>query len=252
MGGQKESVTVGIGTIPGREEQLEKTLQSLLDQDGVQADAIYVHHKTKPDWSKWPKGSAVHSVRVGHTWHGLSGMEDPGDQSKFIWAEQTDSYYAACDDDIIYPPDYLQVMTETVAAHGDKVMACVHGINITDDTFRQGYYRSRRVFNTAHALAADRRVHEPGAGTLVYHAGMLDLSLEHFRKHGMADCWAAVWAKEWGVDIWCVARPKGWLVVQDVPDTIFDAFERAKQAGDNPDWFQTQLMREASPWPALP
>jgi hypothetical protein len=241
-----------MGTIPGREEILEVTLASLIDQDVVdnRRVRINVHHKQYPDWEKWDKnGSSVLHTRVHHT-HASSPEEDPGDCSKMIWADRVSGYYFSCDDDIVYPPDYLSRMIDVIEAHERRVLVCVHAINIIDPNFTYGYYdrRTRQVFNTSHALATTQVVHEPGAGTMAFHAGTLDLSLADFPSHGMCDVHAAIWAKRNHVQVVAIARPAGWCVGQETPDSIWHMNERARQRGEEPDAEQTRRMKEAGPW----
>lgn len=104
-------VIVGIATFEGREKALKQTVKSLESQ----VDKIYIYDN---------------SIR-----------KDIKDNGKFYGLTQIDKpcYYLTCDDDIIYPEDYVKKMIKDIETH--KCIITHHGKIINDQDYLKGSER---------------------------------------------------------------------------------------------------------------
>lgn len=84
-------VIVGIATFKGRENQLKRTIESLKNQ----VDEIHVYDNSKEKIDKADNGKFFQ----------LSKIKEP-------------VYFFSCDDDIIYPEDYVSSMIEAIEEYG--------------------------------------------------------------------------------------------------------------------------------------
>ena len=189
-----------IATIPGRADILYNTVQSLLPQ----VDAIHIafNYGTEPlpDW--------VHNMRkVTYSLHDNS----QGDAVKFLQAGS--GWVAICDDDIIYPRDYIRYMVSRARRH--KSVVTVAGSLIPGKI--QSYYNDRKKVSTPFTqkkTKPDMRVHIGATGGMVYNSGLISFPLSIFERPNMSDIYASAWCQQQGVKIICVAKPKGWLKEQ--------------------------------------
>jgi len=101
--------TANIATLPAREIQLARTVKSLYNQ--VDYINIWLNDYDKvPSWLSDSKISTQLSNNIG-------------DMGKFLF--KIDGYYFSCDDDIIYPPDYVKILKDRL----DGNIVTIHGKN---------------------------------------------------------------------------------------------------------------------------
>lgn len=92
---------VGIATFEGREESLKTTLNSLQNQ----TDEIFVYDNSKQQ-----------DLKDNGKFYGLTQIEEP-------------CYYFTCDDDLIYPEDYIEETIKqieslgTIVSHHGKIVS---------------------------------------------------------------------------------------------------------------------------------
>lgn len=135
---------------------------------------------------------------------------DEGAERKFRWArDEPRGVHFSCDDDIVYPPDYVAVMTAAldehpgalVTAHGRAyhgAPASIHGI----DPNSLGLFHRE--------VKRGRAINCPGTGVMAWDAQRLDLPRD-WESRNMADVQVAVWAQRHRVPIWLVPHRAGWL-----------------------------------------
>lgn len=114
------------------------------------------------------------------------------------------------DDDIIYPPDYVDTHKHYRSKFGEMDLVFgVHGV-IYSDLF-DGSVESRKVFSFPLGLDAPRVVNQLGTGT-VYLKGYQMPSLEFMEgSQKYVDVRFARWQSERGRSLVCIPRSKGWL-----------------------------------------
>ena len=221
-----------MATQPGREESLREALASLLEQ----VDTVHVYLNGFREIPKWLRMDSV-EAHLGPTL---------GDAGKFLRSGMASDYCLTVDDDIIYPPDYVEAMIDHVERLGRRVCVGVHGAVFSRMPVSD-YYEDRLVHHYRESLGEDQAVHILGTGTLCWHTSTIDISLQDFRIPNMADVWFALKAQQTHVPLVCIPRDRHWL--RDTPqsssqDSLWGSREMADQ--------QTQTVNGYGAWRLIP
>ena len=182
---------ISIATIPGRELALEETLASLEGQGAT----IMVY----------------------------DGSE-AGDAAKFNGPRMAEAdYYFVCDDDVIYPPDYVEHMIAKVEEYDRKCAMTIGGkrFGVTPIT---SYYRgSTAKYHALSTIASDEvGIDVPLTCSLVWHRDTITFPESAFKDHNMADIWAGVHCRKMGVPCVVVAHDASWIRLTDKIDHYKD------------------------------
>ena len=187
-------VIVAIATMKGREKYLVNTIKSLAPQcDQLR---IYKNHQRPVDYT---------------------------DNAKFFFLQEYDRpvYYLTCDDDIIYPDNYVKTMIDGINKQDGIVTH--HGRILK--TKGLSYYRGRhKKFHCARWVNKTQRIHVGGSGVMGWRTDQfnpVDLYKHEYQK--MSDIIVSLEAAKKSVPITLLEHPKGFVTVQPVPnkDTIF-------------------------------
>jgi hypothetical protein len=242
-------VIASMATFPGRAQQCLAALESLLPQ----VDALYAYWNG-PGASP-PFGNIAGYESRGLTWRfAESNYGDVGDVGKIAAVDDEcipGCIRLLCDDDIVYPSDYVVQMRAALARHPGAVVG-VHGKIIPHamrDAVRvvgpiASFYRSLVTSHCTQELGSDTPVHILGTGTMAYATDILRINWEMCPVPNMADIWCAMACERQGVERFVIPRRKGWIHVLPCEDTIWD---RAHRDGDA---LQTALVN-AVPWKPL-
>lgn len=224
----REPIVASLATIPSRQKELRKVVQSLLPQ--VHEVRVYLNgYKKVPSFLEHPRITVVRSQDQG----------DRGDAGKFYWIEQSKGYVLSCDDDIIYPQDYAVTMVRAIERHKRKAVVSVHGSLVVNQM--GSYFRNRELFHFRAEQSKDRRIHVPGTGVTAFHVDALKLTRKSFSTKFMADIHLAVAAKTQGTRVVLVAHPKDWVRTFEIEDTLYARHHR----NDAP---QTKALNAVGPW----
>jgi hypothetical protein len=231
----RTGVTVGVASIPSRRDTLRQVVERLLPQ--VDSLGIYLNNYLDvPDFLKNPKISVVRSQDEG----------DRGDAGKFFWVDKVQGYYFTCDDDLLYPPDYIENLLKVIEDYGRRVVVGVHGAILKEPL--TSYYQSRKVLHFCKALGAPTQVHVLGTGTVAFHTSTIKVTPADFPKPNMADIWLAVLGQVQQVPFLCVPRGEDWIKDMDTTDSIFNnSAHRTGSAQDTAN-LQTQVIQRYQPW----
>ena len=235
---ERTHVTVGIASIPSRRDTLRQVVQRLL----LQVDEIGVYlngYPDVPDFLRDPRIKVVRSQDKG----------DIGDAGKFHWVGTCRGYYATCDDDLLYPPDYIQRLVKTIEDHGRRAVVGVHGALLREPL--TSYYQSRRVFHFSKALGNPVQVHVLGTGTTAFHTSTIQVTPEDFKAPNMADVWLAVLGQVQRVPFFCIPRGEGWLQDAGSTESIFGHSKQKTGSSKDTADLQTEIVKKQRPW-ALP
>lgn len=217
----QEKVFAALCSIPQREKALLSTLGSLLHQ----VDRVYLyldHYDKPPDYLQ-----SMRRVTV------LRSQDQPGlrDNGKFLMfnevlTEQRGApfYWFTCDDDIIYPSDYVHTLLQHLARYKRRAVVGLHGVMV-DETPRR-YFRHRYVYHYEHStLRHARLVNNLGTGTVAFHSALFG-SIDPYAwpQGGMLDIFFSVMCARQGIPMVCVPRHAGWLKTlsetEDTPSLI--------------------------------
>lgn len=218
------------------------SLRRAVESLATQVDRLYIYLNdflAMPEWlERMPKVTVANAPRG-----------DLRDNGKAFFLDQMRGFVFTCDDDIIYPPDYVQRMLLRLLYHDFGVIVGVHGINMTESFWsdaRLGYYSpgARSVARFQDSRFEETPVDALGTGTTAWHSCALPtLSLSDFPIAGMMDIWLSAYAHRRQLPLLCVARQLGWLI--DVPSkkSIYGTMSAVHGHGD---FNQTSIMRETA------
>lgn len=205
-----DPIYAGMASIPGRESQLKKALNSLLPC----VDHVFL---------------CLHDVRVIPAWIKpldkvtviIPGKEEAhlGDAGKFMGLGQIkDSafYYFSVDDDMIYPPDYTWKMIAKIEQYQRQCIVSCGGYTMKPVV--QHFYNDR-VQNCHIALPnpADRPVHILHSGLAAWHSTTLNFSHHDCPLPNMSDLWLALAAQKQDRAMLVTERPVNWVKTQVIP-----------------------------------
>ena len=177
----KDKVIIGIATIGGREEALQETLSSL-------------------------KGQADHIV-VG-TDHRL------GDATKFkpFFSDKYEGYFLTCDDDLTYPPDYVEQMIAGIERYNREAVVSFHGKRVDSIAEGDPWYKFAGMrYQCLGEVHPDYPIHIPGTGCMGWHSSLVNWSRDDFEEPNMADIWAGVKLERAGISRYVLAHDEGWI-----------------------------------------
>lgn len=202
------SKTIQIASIPSREKQLKNTLESLIGQ----ADRINVYlngYSYIPEFPNWEN--------VNYTITDNS----KGDAYKFEGVENMYGYIYTCDDDLIYPPDYIETMTKGVDTY--RCPVSLHGRTMLPRPV-EGYYRKGRkeALRCLYEVKEDTEVDVLGTGCLAYCTRDVKIAGEWFLTPNMADVWFSVICRSQGVNMMVLSHKEGYLKHQETGGGIFE------------------------------
>lgn len=229
---KRPMVSAGMASFPPREENLRQAVAAILPQ----VDRLYVYlngYESVPAFLQHPRITIGRSQQHGD-------LQDNG--KVFFLKEMPKGYRFTLDDDIAYPPDYVERMLQRLWLYDHRVAVGVHGAVLAQPMERFFEGRDVRVFWEGYDN--DKTMNVLGTGTLAWHSDTLKLQLSDFPSQGMADVWFAIAAKAQGVPLVCLARPKDWLHQIPLAQPEECLYERYKDS----DQRQTDAARKAAPW----
>ena len=231
MPNRDDFVSASLASIPSRRDLLRQVVDSLL----LQVDRLRVYlngYGDVPECLWRPKIVVARSEDHG----------DRGDAGKFFWCEQAEGYEFTCDDDFVYPPDYVATLKQAIDRYHRSVVVGVHGANVIEPI--TSYYASRAKFCWVHTLDQDTPCHVVGTGVMAYHASEVQFCRADFKRPNMADVWVALACERAGIPRVVIAHKAGWLKYLNPPTTIYDTHLGNDQA-------QTEAIRSVewgNPW----
>jgi hypothetical protein len=190
----------GIATMPSRLATLGRVIPVVLPQ----LDRLYVFldgHDSVPDVARHEKITVFRSGRDG----------DLHSSGKFLGLtrERDAVVYVTFDDDIIYPPDYVNTLIAGLARFGGRVVAGFHGT-----LFTHPYRSFRDDQNICHfrtGLAHDIRVDVLGTGTTALVSSVLPIDPRTWPYTDLDDLMVALAAERREIPRVAIARPPRYL-----------------------------------------
>ena len=171
-----------------------------------------------------------------------SANEKYGDMAKFIPLAEINGYLFTCDDDLIYPPDYVKRMVEEIEKHNRFAFITLHGRTFERRKIKSYYRDKKEGFRCLGSVEKNTIVNSGGTGVMAWHSDLFRPLKDYFKRANMADIWLAKFAKENNIPIVCIEHREGWLKYIEQPEntTIWEK----KQMNDE---FETKIFN--SFWP---
>lgn len=243
-----EVVTASLATIPSRRHTLKNVVARLLPQ--VDKLNVYLNETPKvigddgypelPEFLKHPKIEAV--------WSRDTEYGDRGDAGKFYWAGSVRGWHIVCDDDVIYPLDFVKTLIAGAEKYGRRAAVGFHGATLTEPF--HDYYRCREVLHFALEVRQDTPVHILASNSLCYHTSTLKVHRDDFRHPNMGDIWFGLLAQQQRVPLIALKHPKDWMVddTSTRADSIYAHSTTKKKSQKNTSDIQTRVVVQNMPW----
>lgn len=233
-----KEVFVGIAAIPERSGALKKTIESLLPQ--VNKIGVYLN-----GWDSIPEFLINEKISIA----GFQG-DDLGDVGKFFWVDNHDGIYFSCDDDLIYPPYYVERTLEKLAEYNYDAAIGWHG-SLLHEPFNSYYEKnSRRVFVFSAHRPWDTPVHILGTGCCAFHTQFLHIKKSDFLHPNMADIFFSMKGQEQKVPFFVIAHEKDAIVEYEgaKESSIFAHSQAHLDSKKNTHKLQNEFVQETMPW----
>jgi len=213
-----------VVTMPGR--PLEQVLASLRPQ--VDELAVYCN-----GFKSVPKSAAI----ADHVRCDLANSV--GASGKFFLSRQWEGIYLACDDDLCYPPDYVERMRDAVRQFDGRALVTCHGRVLDAGCFEAAEETYRALDD-----CPGRWLNYPGSCALAFDTWLRVPDV--FPKNNEESA-LAVWAQRRGVPIWLLPHCAGWLETLLPPKydgpTVWKAEKAAGFANRN------AMLSQIADWP---
>ena len=202
-------VTAQIASIPDRVDLLEKTVNSLLPQ----VDNLNI--------------MLNNYVNTPHFCHNLKIKfchldNQKGDAAKFHGLRYVKGYIFTCDDDLLYPENYVETMIKRLELHENKVILTNHGRIMHEKPVSNSYTDRKAAFHCLKTENYDGELSIGGTGVMAWHSSAFFLDIDRITIKNMADIWVAKFAKEQGVKIMLNPHSEGWIKYLNPQHTIWD------------------------------
>lgn len=224
---RRPMVVGGMTIRPGRDTALWKTIKSILPQ----LDRLYLF------FDRFETVQVVRDPKIVCLYSQLFG--DHRESGKFLGLlmSRNDPYYFALDDQIVYPPDYVDRMLTYLKENPSDVAAGVHGINFRDGF--DDYSADTEIYHFSDKLSHGREVDLLGTGSVAFRTQKLGFDVRQWRQKNMPDLLFALECKKRGIKLAMVPRDTGWLIAQGRTDS-----DEATQSRPQINAIRTKLARK--------
>ena len=204
-------VIIGMATMKGRERNVVQAVESLMN-NSVRPDDIVVYD------------NAIEPI-------------DLTDNGKFFGLELYNEpvYYFSCDDDLIYPVDYIERTIECIEKHG--CIVTYHGRKLKG--LGLNYYRGHNGYRCLDTVPKDFELDVCGTGVTAFSTSYFNpKGIHRAEDKKMSDLVFSLEAAKHGKKIMHLAHKGGWIQYQPIPieKTIYgmevNKCERQNQLAD--------------------
>jgi len=184
-------ITANIATIKARKYTLQRVVDSLKHQ--VTTVRVYGN-----DYIPEVEGDNV-EVYSG---------PDYTDNAKFFWLPISKGLYLSCDDDIIYPPDYVETILKArkkypntwLTFHGRRLK----GLNLP-------YYTGHDAYQCLGEVDADYQIDVAGTGVSAFHTDLIKFDPLTWNDYRMSDLMASLECAKKNIRIICLKHQRFWI-----------------------------------------
>lgn len=202
-------VTAQIASIPNREDLLKLTVESLLLQVD-QLNLMLNCYRHTPEYCYQPKIQFYH----------LDNKK--GDAAKFYGLKKIKGYIFTCDDDLVYPPDYIETMTKKLKEYNNKVIVTCHGRIMLEKPVANSYTSRKKAFHCLKEETRETFLDIGGTGVMAWHSDFFFPDYDKITKKNMADIWVAKFSSEQNIKILHVPHREFWIKYLHPGWTVWD------------------------------
>lgn len=192
-------ITANIATMKCREDVLLSAVASLIHQ----VDIIRIYGN---DYLPEVPGAECYKGA------------DYTDRSKFYFI-QPGEIYLTCDDDLIYPPDYVDTIKNAMERYPESVIT-FHGRRLKGKGL--SYYHGHEVFACLRDVWGDHLVDVPGTGVSAINTDKFMPDVIRYKHDRMADILLGMECAKAGKSIVCIGHRLGWILPLNGKNPIYD------------------------------
>jgi len=198
-----------IASIPERAQMLKKTVESLYPQ----VDELNVMLNNYSYIPPWLEKENINVVELDNS---------KGDGAKFYGLENKEGFIFTCDDDLIYPTDYVHEMTMKLYDYKISAILTNHGRVMNDKPVTSIYMDRKATYHCLETVTDEVHLDIGGTGVMAFHTRYFRPDYNKILIKNMADVWIAKFAHEQGCKIVMNPHHKDWLTYQHPDWTIWD------------------------------
>jgi glycosyltransferase involved in cell wall biosynthesis len=193
-----------------RIESLVKSLESIIDQCDVINVTLNSHDGDIPEILYHDKINLMLSDN------------SLGDAMKFYMLDKSDGYYLTIDDDLIYPPNYVEHMIAKCKEYGNTRVMTLHGRNFASFPITSYYRSATERYACLNAVKKNVIVQFGGTGVMCFHTDLFKLGIDYFMAPNMADVWIGRYCLDNKIEILCLRHESGFIKYIPQKTTIYD------------------------------
>jgi hypothetical protein len=208
-----------------RIESLVKSLESIIDQCDVINVTLNSHDGDIPEILYHDKINLMLSDN------------SLGDAMKFYMLDKSDGYYLTIDDDLIYPPNYVEYMIAKCKEYGNTRVMTLHGRNFSSFPITSYYRSATERYACLNTVKKNVIVQFGGTGVMCFHTDLFKVGIDYFMAPNMADVWIGRYCLDNKIEILCLRHESGFIKYIPQKTTIYN------QESNN-DGIQTKIVNE--------
>lgn len=158
-----------------------------------------------------------------------------GDAFKFLQLSNSEGYFLTIDDDLIYPPNYVDNLINKCKENNNSKVITLHGRNFASFPISSYYRSANERYACLENVENNVKVQFGGTGVMCFHTSLFKIPIEYFKFPNMADIWIGKYCIENKIDIICLKHPKGYIQYTPQKTTIYDVESKN-------DFIQTQVV----------
>jgi len=219
---KKDPVIISMCSIPSRVNHLISVVEKLKNQ----ADRIILY---LDKYESVPQ--ELINIKNVQILRSQDYNVDFRDHAKFLMfnelkKEFSNFYFITCDDDIIYPYDYVNTLLTQLESYNNNIAVGIHGVTCPE--VPKNYYKERlNTFLFSKGFNKSTLVNVLGTGTLAFHSKLFNsIDPNEWGNGGMADIFFAIKGQENNVPFLCLKRKAGWLKSITTEVTLYEEFQK--------------------------
>lgn len=241
--GREETITICMATFPARFSVIGRAVESLLNQT-IAPTKVLIHVNESSESPPLPDDPRIEVH--------CSPDENLTDIGKFKMAGMvSEGYVLTVDDDIIYPPDYVESHLTWLKAYDNKAITGFHGavlpVGAPIKTWRE-YKEKRRVHWFKRGLSLPLPVQIVGTGTMGYHVDCVSFDYTQFYHQRMVDLFVAAHAQENMVPMITPPRRDDWMKTIDDEEEDLQAIWSQVQVNFDLQNKMLEVIRSVESW----
>lgn len=194
-------ITANLATIKSR----SSTLQLVVDSLKSQVDKVRIYSN---DYQPKVQGSNV-EVYTG---------PDYTDNAKFYWLQNSKGIYLSCDDDLVYPSNYVKTITNGLKKY-PNTWVTFHGRKLIGLDLK--YYTGHKVYKCTDSVTGDYEIDVPGTGVSAVNVKTIKFDCLKWDYYRMSDIMVAKELAKQKIKVICLSHKSGWIRSVPVADSIY-------------------------------